>query len=59
MLANLMEKSGSDNLFVAWAKGGFSDKGLEDIYVKLHHTRDKPAIRKHIRASIKAAGSGK
>jgi len=57
MLANLIEKSGSDNLFVAWAKGGFSDKGLEDIYVKLHHTRDKPAIRKHIRASIKAAGA--
>ena len=58
MLNRLFESSGSlpagggDELWKAWAASGYQAKGLEDIYVKLHHTKDKPAIRKHIRGTL-------
>ena len=58
MLNRLFESSGSlpagggDKLWKAWAASGYQAKGLEDIYVKLHHTKDEPAIRKHIRGTL-------
>ena len=58
MLNRLFESSGSlpagggDELWKAWAASGYQAKGLEDIYVKLHHTKDIPAIRKHIRGTL-------
>jgi len=52
MLNRLFEKAGSDELWKAWAASGYQAKGLEDIYVKLHHTKDEPAIRKHIRGTL-------
>jgi len=52
MLNRLFEKAGSDELWKAWAASGYQAKGLEDIYVKLHHTKDKLAIRKHIQGTL-------
>lgn len=66
MLNRLFESSGSlpagggDELWKAWAASGYQAKGLEDIYVLLHHTlptwygpKEKLAIRKHIQGSLK------
>ena len=55
-LARLFETHGSDILIKKWINSGFSDASIEELYVKIHHTIDKPAVRQHIKKSLKKLG---